>query len=125
MSQHKILVIEDEKNLGETLSYMIAVNNFCPVIAETGQQALAVLETEDIHFILCDINLPDISGYEILEEIKRNSRLQHIPFVFLTAYGDDADRKMGLELGADNYLVKPFSTKELIKVIQSYLMSVK
>jgi DNA-binding response OmpR family regulator len=124
MKIHNILLIEDETVLLDSLKVILQLNNYNPILAENGTTALKILnqQSNEIDLIVCDINLPDISGFDILQKIKSNSALNSIPFIFLTAYADAKDIQKGLRLGADEYLTKPFSSKELVNVINKRLL---
>ena len=124
MKTHNILLIEDETVLLDSLKVILQLNNYNPILAENGTTALKILnqQSNEIDLIVCDINLPDISGFDILQKIKSNSALNSIPFIFLTAYADAKDIQKGLRLGADEYLTKPFSSKELVNVISKRLL---
>jgi two-component system, sensor histidine kinase and response regulator len=124
MKIHNILLIEDETVLLDSLKVILQLNNYNPILAENGTTALKILnqQSNEIDLIVCDINLPDISGFDILQKIKSNSAINSIPFIFLTAYADAKDIQKGLRLGADEYLTKPFSSKELVNVINKRLL---
>jgi CheY-like chemotaxis protein len=117
----KILLIEDEVNLLESLVIILEASGLETISASNGRQGLNLLrsETNSIDLILCDINLPDVNGYDILKEVKADNVLYKIPFIFLTAYADEKDIRIGMNMGADDYMTKPFSAKELIKTINS------
>ncbi len=121
MEKRTILLIEDEKALRESLKTIIEVCNFDTLQAENGIVGLNILadRSNKVDLILCDINLPDISGYDIIKLVKNDPDLYNIPFLFLTAYADERDVRNGMNLGADDYLTKPFSAKELISAINS------
>lgn len=114
-----ILVIEDEQKLLESLETMLQTFGFKTISSINGRNGLELLSQnyEDISLILCDINLPDIDGYEVLGEAKSSKLFYKIPFVFLSAYADEKDIRAGMDLGADDYLTKPFTAKQLIKTI--------
>lgn len=117
----KILVIEDELALRESIKLIIEVNNFVAFTAANGTEGLNVLQNrgDEIDLILCDINMPDISGYDILREVKAHPTLYKVPFVFLTAFADKTEVRKGMDMGADDYLTKPFAIKDLINAINS------
>ena len=124
MKTRNILLIEDEIVLLDSLKVILQLNNYNTLPADNGVTALKILneQSNEIDLIVCDINLPDISGFDILQKIKSNSTLNSIPFIFLTAYADAKDIQKGLSLGADEYLTKPFSTKDLVNVISKRLL---
>ena len=116
-----ILVIEDELALRESIRLIIEVNNFTALTAANGTEGLNLLQNrgEELDLILCDINMPDISGYDILREVKAHPTLYKVPFIFLTAFADKTEVRKGMDMGADDYLTKPFAIKDLINTINS------
>ena len=102
----KVLVVEDEAAIADTITYALSTEGFEPVWTTTGSEGLAVLGREDIVLIILDIGLPDLDGFELCREIRKSST---IPIIFLTARSDEIDRVVGLEIGGDDYVVKPFS----------------
>ncbi|MEI8280279.1 MAG: response regulator [Bacteroidota bacterium] len=122
-AQLTILLIEDELALQESLKMIIEAYGFISITASNGVEAFNILQNDanKISLILCDINLPDISGYDIIKVVKDDPILHKIPFLFLTAYADEKDVRHGMNLGADDYLTKPISAKDLIITINSRL----
>jgi CheY-like chemotaxis protein len=120
----KVLLIEDEKNLLESLVIIIEANGIECISAQNGSDGIALLHSglHSVDLILCDINLPDMSGYDILAVVKKDKTLYKIPFVFLTAYADEKDVRAGMNLGADDYLTKPVGAKELVEAIRSRII---
>ena len=121
MQSNNILVIDDERDLLESLQIVLQMHGFKPFLAENAQKGLEFLAQQPIDIILCDVSLPDISGLEALAKIKSNIAWATIPFFFITAMADKEDIRLGLEAGADKYITKPFSSKELILIIKSYI----
>jgi len=119
--QKKILIIEDEQNIRENIQELLEVKGYLVRTAANGKEG--VLEAIDFkpHLILCDVMMPKMDGYKVLEYIRKTSAIQNVPFIFLTAKVDKADVRHGMELGADDYISKPFSAKDLIKAIESRL----
>ncbi len=117
----KILLIEDEVSLLESLVIILEASGLDTLTASNGRNGLDLLRknVDSIDLILCDINLPDINGYDILKEVKADNLLYKIPFIFLTAYADEKDIRIGMNMGADDYMTKPFSAKELINTINA------
>lgn len=113
-----ILVVDDEKMLLEAVSGYLEAKGFSVFTAETGAEALNIFNHENISFLILDLMLPDISGEKICENIRRKSR---VPIIMLTAKTDEADLLNGLHLGADDYMTKPFSLKELYARIEAIL----
>ncbi len=113
-----ILIIEDEQGIADTVVYALSVEGFQAVWAGTGRDGLAILRDKPIDLIILDIGLPDISGFDIIKSIRKESG---VPVLFLTARADEIDRVLGLELGADDYVVKPFSPRELAARVKAIL----
>src|SRR4030081_2284058 len=114
----KIALIEDDADLYALLKYNLEKDGFTLVGAQTGKGALDLCRRERPDLILLDIMLPDSDGLDICKGIRSHSELAHIPVIFLTARGSETDRIVGLELGASDYMVKPFFMRELIARIK-------
>jgi len=113
-----ILLVEDERSIAEPFAGALEREGFRPVIAATAQSALEAFHRVDPHLVLLDIALPDGDGRDIARELRRESS---VPIIMLTARGTETDRVVGLELGADDYVVKPFSSAEVIARIRAVL----
>ncbi len=114
----RILFVEDERSISEPFSKALAREGFEPVTAFTAAEALALAERSEFDLVLLDLNLPDGDGRDVCRELRRRS---DVPVVMLTARGTEMDRVVGLELGADDYVVKPFSSAEVIARIRAVL----
>jgi DNA-binding response OmpR family regulator len=119
MSGERILIVEDERAVARGLEYGLRKEGFEVLWAETGRQALDLARTRDPRLILLDIRLPDISGFDVCRELRAEGRRQ--PILMLTARDEELDKVLGLELGADDYVVKPFSLRELTSRIRALL----
>lgn len=108
-----VLVTEDDADILELVTYGLEAEGFRVHPAKTGQEALSVLNDETIDLAVLDVMLPDISGTEVCRRMKRDERLDRIPVIFLTARDEEADKLVGFKVGADDYVTKPFSPKEL------------
>lgn len=117
----KILIVDDEPNIVMSLEYTFKKNNFEVFIARDGQEALDILETAEPHVIILDIMMPNVDGYDTLEQIKRIERLKDTKVIFLTAKNKEKDIEKGLSLGANLYVTKPFSVKKLIEQVHELL----
>lgn len=117
-ASRRILFVEDEAAIFEPFSKALRRNGFEPVVARTAAEALASAESLDPDLVLLDLNLPDGDGSDVCRSLRRDS---DVPIVMLTARGTEMDRVLGLELGADDYVVKPFSSRELISRIRAVL----
>jgi two-component system phosphate regulon response regulator PhoB len=117
-----ILVVDDERDLVSTLEYNLQKEGFQTRTALNGRDAIAAAEQEPIpDLILLDLMLPDLPGSEVCRKIRSTERLQHVPVLMLTAKGDEIDRVVGFEVGADDYVVKPFSVRELMLRVRAIL----
>ena len=116
-SAKKILIIEDEDELRHSIVEILHYEGFEVIDAGTGSKGIELLTHESPDIILCDIVLPDIKGYDILDAFNATPKIRDIPFIFMTALFDREHFRQGMEKGADDYLVKPFSREELLKSI--------
>jgi two-component system phosphate regulon response regulator PhoB len=116
-----ILVVEDERDLQKVLSYNLKQSGFDVVVAADGETALRALKEEPFDLVLLDLMLPGMPGTEVCRRLKQNRETSNIPVVILTARGEEVDRVVGFEIGADDYVVKPFSVRELVLRIQAIL----
>lgn len=113
-----ILVVDDEASIRQILETRLSIRGYKVFLAANGEEALYLYRKENPNLIILDIMLPQIDGYEVCSEIRKESE---VPIIMLTALGDISDRVTGLELGADDYVMKPFSLKELEARIRSVL----
>ena len=118
MSLGKILVVDDDLNICELLRLYIEKEGFSVVTANDGAQALKLFEKEQPDLIMLDIMLPELDGWQVCREIRKTSKC---PIIMLTAKGEVFDKVLGLELGADDYVVKPFEAKEVVARIRAVL----
>ena len=119
MAGEKILIVEDERAVARGLEYGLASEGFTVLWAETGQRALELARSQNPHLILLDIRLPDISGFDVCRQLRTEGKRQ--PILMLTARDEEVDKVLGLELGADDYVIKPFSLRELVSRIRALL----
>lgn len=113
-----ILVVEDEAAIAETIIYALQTEGFAPLWKTTGREALAVLAQQPVTLVVLDVGLPDLSGFDVCREIQK---IGAVPVIFLTARSGEVDKIVGLELGADDYLAKPFSPRELTARVRAVL----
>jgi DNA-binding response OmpR family regulator len=118
MSQTTILIVEDDEALREALSYTLSKEGYRVVTAKDGEQAISQFKDQRVDLVLLDLMLPKLHGLEVCRLIRRES---NIPILILTAKHDEADKVVGLELGADDYMTKPFSMRELVARIRALL----
>lgn len=115
----KILVVEDEQSLRKDIIEMLNYEGFEVIGAENGRVGIEQAREHLPDLIICDIMMPEVDGYAVLDELRKETRTAAIPFIFLTARTDKMDRRLGMEQGADDYLTKPFAVKELLKAIET------
>lgn len=113
-AMHSVLVVEDNPDLMETLSFTLARGGFSITKAVTGKEALTLVDNGSFDLVILDVCLPDASGFMICHSLRERSRTKEIPIIFLSARAEEIDKVMGFEVGADDYITKPFSVKELI-----------
>jgi two-component system response regulator RegX3 len=114
----RILIIEDESSFSEALSFLLSKEGFEVTIAETGRAALEKFKVQTFDLILLDLMIPEISGIEVCRAIRTTSA---VPIIMLTAKDSEIDKVVGLELGADDYVTKPYSSRELVARIKAVL----
>jgi two-component system catabolic regulation response regulator CreB len=114
----RILIVEDEPGIADTLQYALRTDGFDPVWCATGEEALAQVQAQPPSLVILDVGLPDMNGFEVFKRLRAQA---DVPVVFLTARSDEIDRVVGLELGADDYVAKPFSPRELVARVRSIL----
>lgn len=119
--RERILLVDDEADIVELLEYNLRQAGFSVVTAKDGSTALAEVRRQRPDLILLDLSLPDIAGTEICRRLRRDPSTSSIPIMMITARGEEIDRVVGFELGADDYIVKPFSPRELILRIGAVL----
>ena len=119
MSQHRLLIVEDDFDISNMLRIYFAGQGYDVDIAQRGAIALEKTRQNLPHLIVLDIMLPDIDGYEVCRQLRTSTRTSHIPVIFLTQKDERSDRLQGLELGADDYITKPFDIEELKLRVQN------
>ncbi len=120
-SMKRVLIIEDDRDIVELVRYNLANEGFQISAAYDGATGLATVKKAAPDLLLLDLMLPKLSGLEICREIRRDESLNRLPILMLTARGEEADRVVGLEMGADDYVTKPFSPRELIARVKALL----
>ena len=121
MAQKKILVVDDEKDIVELISYNLEQEGFAVIKAYDGQMAWERVKTAKPDLVVLDLMIPGIHGLEVCKLIRRDAATQNLPIIMLTAKSDQVDKILGLELGADDYVTKPFNVRELIARIRAVL----
>jgi len=121
MAGKKILIVEDEPDIRKLVHYNLAQERFMVLEAEDGEKALKTIQREKPHLIILDLMLPGLSGLELCRNLRERPETARLPILMLTAKASEADRVVGLELGADDYLTKPFSPRELVARVKAIL----
>src|SRR6478735_10962567 len=117
----RILIVEDEKDLQEVLTYNRRQAGHIPLVVSSGRDAIAAVADQHPDLVLLDLMLPDVSGVEVCRRLKGDPATRDLPIVMVTAKGDEVDRVVGFELGADDYVVKPYSLRELLLRVDAVL----
>ena len=117
----KVLIVDDEPNIVTSLEYLMTRSGYEVVVARNGDEALALVETFMPDLVLLDVMMPRRSGYEVCQKLRENAQWRHIKIVMLSAKGREAEVSKGLSLGADGYVTKPFSNRELIAKVGELL----
>ena len=122
-SMHKgtILVIDDEPDLVELVEFNLKKDGYEVIVAKNGQSGLEIAQKHVPDLIVLDLMMPGIDGLEVCRQLRADSRTRGIPMIMLTAKAEEADRIVGLELGADDYVTKPFSPRELVARVRALL----
>lgn len=118
MDKRRILIVDDDENIAELISLYLVKECFDTEMAANGEEALKKFESYHPHLILLDIMLPGIDGYDVCREIRKKS---NVPIIMLSAKGEVFDKVLGLKIGADDYMVKPFDSNELVARVQAIL----
>jgi len=117
----KILVIEDEPEMRRNITALLRYNDYQPIAAENGLDGVEAARREKPDLILCDVMMPKMDGYGVLQAMQKDAALASVPFIFLTAKGEKDDLRDGMNLGADDYLTKPVANADLIQAIETRL----
>ncbi|MHC1683274.1 MAG: response regulator [Clostridiaceae bacterium] len=121
MSVEKILIVDDEEHIIELIKYNLEANGYKVLTADNGIDAIKIAKKEMPQLMLLDIMLPGKNGNDVCKEIRRDSVIGNMPVIMITAKGEEIDRIIGLELGADDYITKPFSVRELVARVKAVL----
>lgn len=117
----KILIAEDERDIRDLITFTLTFAGYQVVTAANGEEALQKARAEIPDLIMMDVRMPKMTGYEACIEMKKDEQIKHIPVVFLSAKGQDSEVNTGLEAGAVEYILKPFSTEQLIGSVKELL----
>ncbi len=117
----RILLIEDNKDVRENTAEILKLSKYQVITAKNGKEGVELAQTEKPDLIICDIMMPILDGYGVLHMLSKSEETSGIPFIFLTAKAERGDFRKGMEMGADDYLTKPFDDVELLNAIESRL----
>lgn len=118
---YTILVIDDSEQILDDVTELLELENYHVITAQDGKQGLAQVNAHKPDLVLCDVTMPNMDGYQVLEALRENPETVMLPFIFLTARSSYSDMRSGMKLGADDYLLKPFTPDELLKTVASRL----
>lgn len=121
MTNKKVLIVDDEEHIRELIKFNLKKEGYDTEVAVNGAEALKIIREIKFDLILLDLMLPEIDGLEVCKEIRRNEETSDIPVMMITAKGEEFDKVLGLELGADDYITKPFSIRELMARVKALL----
>jgi len=117
----KVLIVEDEADIRKLVNYNLVQERYKVLEAEDGEQALKIVQRDKPHLVILDLMLPGLSGMEVCKQLRERPETEKLPILMLTAKASETDRVLGLEMGADDYLSKPFSPRELIARVRALL----
>ena len=121
MAEKKILIVDDEDHIRELLKFNLEKNGYVVYMANDGLEGLKLAREKQVDLILLDLMLPGMDGFEVCKEIRKDNIISNVPIIMLTAKSEEIDKILGLELGADDYITKPFSIRELSARIKALL----
>jgi DNA-binding NarL/FixJ family response regulator len=117
----KILVIDDDVKMRRQMAALLAAEGYQTVEARNGREGIELAKRENPALVLCDITMPEMNGHRVLESLRADAATAHLPFIFLTGWGEREDLRTGMNLGADDYLVKPVEPADLLTAVQALL----
>jgi DNA-binding response OmpR family regulator len=118
---YSVLVVDDEPHIVHSLEFLMKRENYDVRVARDGEAALKAIEEKRPDLVLLDVMMPKRDGYSVCQTVRANPEWKDIHVIMLTAKGRDIEREKGLALGADDYITKPFSTRELLRLVRQYL----
>ncbi|MEG0773275.1 response regulator transcription factor [Clostridium sp.] len=121
MSEKKILVVDDEEHIQELIKFNLEKNNYEVITADNGKDAFEIAKEQQPDLVLLDLMIPGMDGLEVCKAIRRETAISNMPIIMITARGEELDKILGLELGADDYITKPFSVRELLARVKAIL----
>ncbi|GAA0722233.1 response regulator transcription factor [Clostridium malenominatum] len=121
MTDEKILIVDDEENIRELLKFNLENLGYNVICSDNGKDAFEIVKNERPNLVLLDVMLPGMDGYDVCKGIRMNNAISTTPIIMITAKGEELDKVLGLELGADDYITKPFSVRELVARVKALL----
>lgn len=121
MAEEKVLVVDDEEHIRELIKFNLEKSGFKVICADNGIDAIKLAKEQEPQLMLLDIMLPGMDGLDVCKEIRKDSNMSDMPIIMITAKGEEVDKIIGLELGADDYITKPFSVRELVARVKAIL----
>jgi two-component system alkaline phosphatase synthesis response regulator PhoP len=121
MADEKILIVDDEEHIRELIKFNLDKNGYNTTCTDNGIDALKIVKSEKFQLVLLDVMLPGMDGYDVCKEIRKDNSISSTPIIMITAKGEEFDKVLGLELGADDYITKPFSIRELTARVKAIL----
>lgn len=125
MAGEKILVVDDEPHIVQLITFNLEKNGYKVISANNGVDGLKMAKSELPQLVLLDLMLPELDGYDVCREIRRDNNISSMPVIMITAKSEELDKVLGLELGADDYITKPFSVRELVARVKAVLRRTK
>ena len=125
MSAISILIIEDSPSIRENIAELLQLGGYQTLMAENGRKGMELALIHKPDLIICDIMMPELDGYGVLHLLRSNPETEHIPLIFLTAKSERSDLRKGMDLGADDYLTKPFEEVELMRAVETRIKKSK
>lgn len=119
--KQKVLIVEDNEPIRENTAELLELNNYDVFAACNGLQGLAIAKEQSPDLILCDIQMPEMDGYHLLQHIRNDQALHNIRFIFFTASSEKKEIETGLKMGANDYIIKPFQPDDLLKMLEKHL----
>lgn len=121
MAEEKIIIVDDEEHIRELLKFNLENSGYSTIYADNGIDALKLIKSERPQLILLDLMIPGMDGYDVCKEVRKDNNISTTPIIMLTAKGEEFDKVLGLELGADDYITKPFSIREILARVKAVL----
>lgn len=125
MAGEKILVVDDEPHIVQLITFNLEKNGYKVISANNGVDGLKMSKSELPQLVLLDLMIPELDGYDVCREIRRDNNISSMPVIMITAKSEELDKVLGLELGADDYITKPFSVRELVARVKAVLRRTK